>query len=127
MSLARKRVLVVEDDKLLALNAVDELKSAGCTVFGPASRLEAAMTLAQAHALDAAVLDVFLGGAYVWGLRRHSRLASGPIYFSDRLQRRGRIPGRFLVRAVPRKAGQTWRFDSRAFGAAQKCRLSGNF
>jgi len=68
MTIAGKRVLVVEDDMLIALDIVDELRSAGCTVLGPVPRLEAAVTLAEAHEFDAAVLDVFLEGAYVWTL-----------------------------------------------------------
>ncbi len=53
---------------MIAIDAVDQLRSAGCTVLGPASRLEPAMTLAQAQAFEAAVLDVFLDGAYSWEL-----------------------------------------------------------
>ncbi|MGA9766622.1 MAG: response regulator [Rhodomicrobium sp.] len=61
-----KRVLVVEDDMLIALDTTDELRRAGCVVIGPASTLETAITLSQANELDAAVLDVFLEGAFVW-------------------------------------------------------------
>jgi DNA-binding response OmpR family regulator len=68
MNLRGKRVLVVEDDRLIALDVANELKSAGCTVIGPASRLEPAVTLAQAQQIDAAVLDIFLEGAFVWQL-----------------------------------------------------------
>ncbi len=68
MNLANKRVLVVEDDMLIALDTVNELRNAGCTEVTPVSRLEPAMTLAQAQGFDAAVLDVFLEGAYVWEL-----------------------------------------------------------
>lgn len=66
--LAGKRVLVVEDDVLIALDIASELRNAGCVVLGPALRLEAAMTLAEPRELDAAVLDVFLQGAYAWQL-----------------------------------------------------------
>ncbi len=43
MSLTAKRVLVVEDEMLIALEIENELTNAGCTVIGPARRLEAAM------------------------------------------------------------------------------------
>ncbi|MGO9547211.1 MAG: response regulator [Rhodomicrobium sp.] len=66
MSLAGKRVLVVEDEMLIALDTVDELKSAGCTVLGPVLRLAAAIPLALTEQIDAAVLDVNLAGQYVW-------------------------------------------------------------
>ncbi len=66
MSLSGKRVLVVEDEMLIALDTVDELKSAGCTVLGPVLRLEPAISLARTDRMDAAVLDVNLAGQYVW-------------------------------------------------------------
>ena len=47
MTLAGKRVLVVEDEMLITLEIVDELKNAGCTVIGPGRRLEAAIALAR--------------------------------------------------------------------------------
>jgi CheY-like chemotaxis protein len=66
MGLAGKRVLLVEDEMLIALDTVDELKSAGCTVIGPALRLESALALSQGEELDAAILDINLMGLYVW-------------------------------------------------------------
>jgi DNA-binding response OmpR family regulator len=66
MGLAGKRVLLVEDEMLIALDTVDELKNAGCTVIGPALRLEAALALAKSEELDAAILDINLMGFYVW-------------------------------------------------------------
>ncbi len=66
MSLAGKRVLVVEDEVLIALEIADELTNAGCTVLGPARRLEAAMAFAHGEELDAALLDVNLAGHFVW-------------------------------------------------------------
>ncbi len=68
MSLAGKKVLVVEDDRIIALDIAGELKQAGCTVIGPALDLETALALAEAQQFDAAVLDVFLEGSYVWTL-----------------------------------------------------------
>ncbi len=66
MSLTAKRVLVVEDEMLIALEIENELTNAGCTVIGPARRLEAAMAFAHGVELDAAVLDVSLAGHFVW-------------------------------------------------------------
>jgi CheY-like chemotaxis protein len=68
MSLAGKKVLVVEDDRIIALDIASELKRAGCTVIGPAPDLETAMALAGVQHFDAAVLDVFLEGSYIWTL-----------------------------------------------------------
>ena len=79
--LASKRILVVEDDVLIRLDIVSELRNAGCIVIGPASRLEAAMTLAEGRDLDAAVLDVFLEGAYAWPLAGVLKVKGVPFIF----------------------------------------------
>lgn len=60
------RVLLVEDEALVALHTRKLLESAGYTVVGPAARLDAAVELAERSALDAAVLDVHLAGLSVW-------------------------------------------------------------
>jgi DNA-binding response OmpR family regulator len=80
-SLAGKRVLVVEDDGLIALDIVSELRRAGCMTLGPASRLETAMTIAAAQDIDAAVLDVFLEGAYAWQLAGTLKAQGIPFLF----------------------------------------------
>ena len=61
-----KRILLVEDEALVALAAEDALLDAGYVVVGPADRLESALFLAESEELDAAVLDVNLAGVYVW-------------------------------------------------------------
>jgi CheY-like chemotaxis protein len=80
-SLAGKRVLVVEDDGLIALDIVSDLRRAGCTAVGPAGRLETAMTIAAAQELDAAVLDVFLEGDYAWQLAGALKAQGVPFLF----------------------------------------------
>jgi len=62
-NLAGKKVLVVEDEMLLALDLEDILATAGCQVVGPAMRLETALSLASDAAIDLAVLDINLHGA----------------------------------------------------------------
>ncbi len=57
-----KRILVVEDEPILAMCLEDMLRDLGCEVVGPALRLDAAVDLAKHAPLDAAVLDVNLGG-----------------------------------------------------------------
>jgi DNA-binding response OmpR family regulator len=57
-----KRILVVEDNMLVAMDVEATLQAAGCEVIGPASRLEMALDLARAERLDAVVLDVNLDG-----------------------------------------------------------------
>ena len=64
-----RRVLLVEDEELVAMVMVDELRQLGWTVVGPASTLEEAQILVSSGVpLDAAVLDINLRGRWVHGL-----------------------------------------------------------
>jgi CheY-like chemotaxis protein len=54
-------MLVVEDEALVAMALEDMLLHLGCTVVGPALRLEPALKLAATEQLDGAVLDINLG------------------------------------------------------------------
>jgi len=58
--LAGLRILVVEDEHLVALALVDDLEDAGAAVVGPAYSLEAAHDLVEQQTFDAAVLDIKL-------------------------------------------------------------------
>lgn len=62
-ALAGKRILVVEDEFLLALDAAASLEACGAEVVGPAHSIERALALAAAETLDAAMLDVNIKGA----------------------------------------------------------------
>ncbi len=57
-----RRVLLVEDEPLVALSLKEALQDAGCTVRGPAATLAEAERLAHEEGLDAAVMDVNLPG-----------------------------------------------------------------
>lgn len=59
------RVLVVEDEFLIAMLLQDTLESAGCVVSGPIPRLAEALDAADGGTYDAAVLDVNLAGERV--------------------------------------------------------------
>jgi CheY-like chemotaxis protein len=67
--LARRRVLVVEDEALIAMMFADDLSEAGAEVVGPVATVEDALRLVDSlmadGGLDAAVLDVNLGGESV--------------------------------------------------------------
>ena len=56
------RVIVVEDDALIALDLGEIVHSLGHVVIGPAATVEAAMLLAEKVQIDAATLDVQLDG-----------------------------------------------------------------
>jgi len=60
-ALRHRRVLLVEDDPMIALDLEETLKQEGIVVVGPAGALLRALYLADSVPLDAAVLDVRLG------------------------------------------------------------------
>lgn len=60
--LSGKRILVLEDDALLAMDMEDFLTDLGCQVVGPVSTVSAALILAEGCDLDGAVLDLNLRG-----------------------------------------------------------------
>jgi len=57
-----KRVLVVEDEPIVAMAAEDMIAELGAEVVGSASRLDEAMALASSVDVDFALLDVNLNG-----------------------------------------------------------------
>ncbi|HEY0205897.1 MAG TPA: response regulator [Acetobacteraceae bacterium] len=78
-SLAGRRILVVEDDMLIAVLIEEALQELGCTVVGPVGRLDAALHLAGNEALDAAILDVNIRGGLVYPVAERLRSRSVPI------------------------------------------------
>lgn len=56
------RVLIVEDETLLALDYEAILREEGCTVLGPAPREDKAMALVQHELPDVVILDLNLDG-----------------------------------------------------------------
>ena len=56
----KRRILVVEDEALIAMDLERIVRSAGCEVLGPVGRAEEALRLAAEERLDAAILDVRL-------------------------------------------------------------------
>ena len=66
MGLIGKRILVVEDEFLVAMLIEDALTDAGCIVVGPFSRVPEARVAAEQHAVDFALLDVNVAGEKVF-------------------------------------------------------------
>jgi DNA-binding response OmpR family regulator len=61
--LRERRILIVEDEYLIAMSLQDALENAGSIVLGPVPSVDKAIKtiVSEAH-IDAAVLDVNLGG-----------------------------------------------------------------
>jgi DNA-binding response OmpR family regulator len=60
--LCGKRILIVEDEFLIALMTADILTELGAIPVGPAHTLDAGISLAGSEVIDAALLDVNLHG-----------------------------------------------------------------
>ncbi|WP_071834116.1 response regulator [Pararhizobium antarcticum] len=57
-----KRVLIVEDEALIAMNLEEMLSDLGHEVVGQAMRIDTAMELARESEIDFAILDINLAG-----------------------------------------------------------------
>jgi CheY-like chemotaxis protein len=62
-ALVSLRVLVVEDETLVALLLEDMLADLGCIVIGPATSVEVALALLETEPVDVALIDVSLGSS----------------------------------------------------------------
>jgi len=64
--LVGRRILVVEDEMLIAMVVEAVLDGAACQIVGPFGRLAQALKSAENDAIDAAMLDVNLNGEQVF-------------------------------------------------------------
>jgi DNA-binding NtrC family response regulator len=62
------RILVVEDEILVAMALGDFLADSGCTAAGPVSSVKQGMRLLEQEAIDGAILDINLRGEMVFPL-----------------------------------------------------------
>lgn len=62
----RRRILVVEDETMIAMIFEEVLQDLGFEIVGPVSKLEAALKLARQEALDGAILDITIRGGMVY-------------------------------------------------------------
>lgn len=56
-----RRVLILEDEPLIAMLLVDILEGAGFTIAGPAYDVAQALTIVSDNNIDVAILDINLG------------------------------------------------------------------
>lgn len=64
--IAGRRILIVEDEMLIAMMIEDALQDSGGKIVGPAATLERALKLAREEEFDAAILDVTIRGGKVY-------------------------------------------------------------
>jgi CheY-like chemotaxis protein len=64
-----RRILIVEDEFLIAMTLQEWLENVGYVVVGPVPSVEKAMKLIESEtALDAAVVDLNLGGVFAYAV-----------------------------------------------------------
>lgn len=97
---ADRRILVVEDEELVALELSTELSRLGWAIVGPASTLNEAQSLLSSN-FDAAVLDVNLRGRPVYPLAEALEERHVPFVFCtgyEMADPEGRFPGVPVIR-----------------------------
>jgi len=78
-TLSGRRVLIVEDEALVAMLAEDFLIEIGASVVGPAASIDDAMAMIATHEIDAALLDVNIRGVRSDRVAEALRLRGIPI------------------------------------------------
>ncbi len=84
LTLAGVRMLLVEDEMMVAMMLEDHLESLGCVVVATATSVSTGLAAVeqQALALDAALLDVNLGGEKVYPVAERLAERGIPFIFS---------------------------------------------
>lgn len=77
-----KRVLIVEDEALVAMHLEDILTAMGYDIAGTASRVEQAVKLAREEDIDFAILDVNLAGSQSFSVAAALRERGIPFVFA---------------------------------------------
>jgi two-component sensor histidine kinase/response regulator RpfG family c-di-GMP phosphodiesterase len=76
-----KRILLVEDEMLVGMMMRDLLLQAGLSVIGPISSVSDALALVATQEIDAGVLDVNMGGEFVYPLAEQLKKREIPFIF----------------------------------------------
>jgi len=92
-SLAGRRILVVEDEMLVAMMVEDLLADLGCHVVGPVATVAAALRLVAEERLDGAVLDVNLGSETAYSVADALKRGGVPFVFVTGYGARGLAAG----------------------------------
>jgi CheY-like chemotaxis protein len=103
LSLNGRRILIVEDESLIALLIQDALEEAGADVVGPCYTVPECLKVARSESLDAAVLDVDLAGQDIFPAADVLRQRGIPIVFHTAHGDREELQTRFGEVEVCRK------------------------
>ena len=100
--MAQKRILVVEDEFLIALDIAGVLEDNGLVVIGPVSTAAEALNALTQQAIDGALLDANLGGQPVGAVADALRARKVPFAFVSGYGRE-RLPPRYREAPLVRK------------------------
>jgi CheY-like chemotaxis protein len=79
--LAKRNILILEDEPLVAMMLQDQLEELGIHVIGPANNLKSAIQLAEFSNLDGALLDLNINGTYATKVADILRARGVPFVF----------------------------------------------
>ncbi len=82
MSFLGLRVLLVEDEAIIAMTAEDMLEELGCTIAATASNLEEAFASVEGEAFEVALLDINLNGQQSLPVAARLRAKGRPFVFT---------------------------------------------
>ena len=100
LSLRGQRILIVEDQFLIAMELQQSLERAGATIVGPVGRLDRALSIVEDNGLNAALLDVDLNGERCWPVADLLSRAGVPFAFTTGFSANIVMPERFVGRPV---------------------------
>jgi DNA-binding LytR/AlgR family response regulator len=111
-----KRILILEDEVLLALEAADTIAETGATVLGPAHRIDVALRLIHTDRPDAALLDVNINGVFSTEVAKCLAELRVPFVLATGYGAHSDVAGSFAIIDKPYNRGQIQSVFQRLFG-----------
>ena len=105
------RLLVVEDEALVAMALEDMLGDLGCVVVDVAGTLARGVALAEKLAIDGAILDINLGGEKVFPVAERLAERGVPFVFCTGYGLAGILPGFAHVPTIAKPYSQRQLYD----------------
>jgi DNA-binding NtrC family response regulator len=105
----RCRVLFVEDEAMVSMLIEDMLLDLGVEVIGPATKIDQALSLAREAEIEAAVLDINIGGQHTFSVADILQARGIPVIFATGYGSSA-LPERFRSTPILHKP-----FDSHSF------------